>query len=94
MKISREEALKIASISRLFLDQAQVEEVIHQLQDVLGYAQSVQELATDLDDQPSNRNTNVTREDVVHTFDVKKLLERAPEREENYFVVPRILDSK
>ncbi len=94
MKISREEALKIAHISRLALDEEEIDRVVQQLQEVLAYAQRVQELAGDLSDQPSNKNSNIMRADAVVPSDPEKMLERAPEREENYFVVPRILDTK
>lgn len=94
MKISREEALKIAHISRLALDEEEVDRVVQQLQEVLAYAQRVQELAGDLHDQPSNKNINIMRDGVAVPSDSQRMLERAPEREENYFVVPRILDTK
>ncbi len=94
MSISREEVIKLAYISRLSLDEQEIEPVIKQLAEVLAYAQRVQDLATELDEQPSHKNVNFVREDVVISSYSEILLSRAPEREENYFVVPRILDTK
>ncbi len=94
MSISREEALKIAYISRISLEEHEIESVLKQLTEVLAYAQRVQDLATELDEQPSHKNINVMRNDVVAPSDSEIVLSRAPEREENYFVVPRILDTK
>lgn len=94
MSISREEALKIAYISRLALDEQEVDHVINHLQSVLTYAKRVQELALDIEELPSNKTVNVMRDDVVVPSYPERMLERAPEREENYFVVPRILDTK
>jgi aspartyl-tRNA(Asn)/glutamyl-tRNA(Gln) amidotransferase subunit C len=94
VSISREEALKIAYISRISLEEQEIEPVLKQLTEVLEYAQRVQDLATELDEQPSYKNINVMREDVVASSYPEIILSRAPEREENYFVVPRILDTK
>lgn len=94
MKISKEEVLKIAHISRLALDNNEIDLVSQQLQDVLEYAQCVQKLADETIDLPSNKNVNVTRPGVVIPCEPELILSRAPEREENYFVVPCILDTK
>jgi aspartyl-tRNA(Asn)/glutamyl-tRNA(Gln) amidotransferase subunit C len=94
MKITKEEVIKIAQISRIAIQQEEVESLTQQLQDVLSYAQVVKDVANQLLDQPSNRNINFLRDDVVVTTDSEIFLSRAPEREENYFVVPKILDNK
>lgn len=94
MSISREEALKIAYISRLSLEEHEIEPVLKQLTEVLAYAQRVQDLATELEEQPSNKNVNFMRDDLVQPSHPEILLSRAPEREDQYFVVPRILDTK
>lgn len=94
MKITREEALKMASISRIALKDSEIEPLMRQLEAVLSYAERVTQVADELKDQPSNRNVNFLREDVVVKCDPKPILERAPEREEDYFVVPKILDKK
>ncbi|NBP00373.1 MAG: Asp-tRNA(Asn)/Glu-tRNA(Gln) amidotransferase GatCAB subunit C [Proteobacteria bacterium] len=94
MKITKEEVIKIAQISRIAIQQEEVESLTQQLQDVLSYAQVVKDVANQLLDQPSNRNINFLRDDVVVTTDSEIVLSRAPEREENYFVVPKILDNK
>lgn len=94
MNISRDEVLKIAKISRITLFEDEIENLVKQLNDVLSYAARVKEVAEELEDQPSNKNVNFFREDVVSKFDSEEILSRAPEREGNYFVVPKILDTK
>lgn len=94
MKITKEEVIKIAQISRIAIKPEEVESLTQQLQDVLSYAQVVKDVANQLLDQPSNRNINFLRDDVVAKTDSEIVLSRAPEREENYFVVPKILDNK
>jgi aspartyl-tRNA(Asn)/glutamyl-tRNA(Gln) amidotransferase subunit C len=94
MKITKEEVLKIARISRIAVKDSEIEPLIKQLDAVLSYAERVTQVAAELDDQPSNRNVNFLREDVVVKCDPEPIRERAPEREDNYFVVPKILDNK
>jgi len=94
MNISKEEVLRIAKISRITLYDNEIEELTKQLNDVLSYAECVKKVAEELVDQPSNKNVNFFREDVVTKCDSEEILKRAPEREGTYFVVPKILDTK
>ena len=93
MKIDREEVLKIARISRISVDETEIDSLISQLQAVLSYAERVTQVADEVE-IPSNSNVNFFREDVAVASDPQALLERAPEHEENYIVVPKILSSK
>ena len=92
-KLTREELLKIAYISRLELNKEDVPALQQHLSDVLGYAERVNEIAKDID-IASSKNINVFREDVIDSTNSEPILERAPEREENFFVVPRIIESE
>ena len=92
-KISKEEVLKIAQISSLDIRDDEVQAMVKQLEDVLSYAERVTEVAADTQ-EPSTKNVNFFREDVVVKTDPERILSRAPEREEDYFVVPAILDNK
>ena len=92
IKISRQEVLDIARISNLELRSDEVEPLMKQLEQVLSYAERVQEVAADIQ-EPSSKAVNVFREDVINRSDPEPLLAQAPEREGNYFVVPIILES-
>ncbi|MGE0206575.1 MAG: Asp-tRNA(Asn)/Glu-tRNA(Gln) amidotransferase subunit GatC [Candidatus Babeliales bacterium] len=92
-KITKQELLKIAQISQLRLDEADIEPLIKQIQDVLTYAERVQEVAEDIQ-MPSTQNINVLREDMIVTTVAQPLLDLAPEREEDYYVVPKIIENK
>jgi len=93
IKISKEEVLKIADMTRVSLHEKEIEGMTKHLESVLSYAQRVQEIAADIE-EPSNKNVNVFREDVVVKSDPEKILSQALEREENYFVVPMIIEGK
>ncbi|OGB97511.1 hypothetical protein A3F06_03175 [candidate division TM6 bacterium RIFCSPHIGHO2_12_FULL_36_22] len=90
MRITREEVLKIASISKIEIQPHEIEDVLRHLQSVLEYAARVSEVAADVY-EPSNKNLNIVREDVVSKTDPEPILSQAPQREENYFEVPSIL---
>ena len=91
IKISTEEVLKIAEMSRLSVHADEIEQMKSNLEVVLSYAERVQEVSGDVQ-EPSNANVNVFRADVVCKSDPEKVLAQAPCREENYFVVPVIIE--
>jgi aspartyl-tRNA(Asn)/glutamyl-tRNA(Gln) amidotransferase subunit C len=91
-KISIEEIVKIAHGSQLELLETEIQSLIKQTQDVLSYAQRVQEVAADVQ-EPSTKNVNVFRADQIVSCDAETFLKRAPEREDNFFVVPVILEN-
>ena len=92
-KISKEEILRIAEMSSLDIRDDEIQGLMKQLEEVLSYAQRVTEVAADIQ-EPSLKNVNFFREDVVIKTDPELILSRAPEREGDYFVVPAILDNK
>jgi len=93
IKISKEEVLKIAEMTRVSLHEEEIPSMQKHLQDVLSYAARVKEIAADIE-EPSNKNVNVFREDVVVRTDNEQILAQAIEREEDYFVVPVIIENK
>ena len=92
-KITKEEILRLAFLSRIEIEDDEVEPIRQQLQDVLSYAQKVKEVVADIDNKLDNPS-NVMREDVDGKTSPEKILEQAPEREDDFFVVPRILSNK
>lgn len=92
-KISKEEVKNIAAMTRLAIDESELPSIQQQLDDVLSYAQRVQEIAKDIE-IPSNKNINHDREDTVVKSNPEPILAQAPQEEDNYFVVPKIIDSQ
>ncbi len=89
-KITKDEALKIASFTKLTIEDHEIDSIVKQLQDVLAYAERVQDMAKDID-IPTNKNINRQRQDLIIFFDSHKILDQAPDVQDNYFVVPKIL---
>ena len=92
-KITKQEVLDIAFLSRIKITETEIGPILNQLQDVLSYAQRVKEIAAEIK-EPSNKRVNVMREDVVIKSDEKLILKQAPAEEDNFFIVPMILNNK
>lgn len=90
-KITREDVLKIAKMSQLAIHEDEIQSFVNQLEQILSYAERVNEIAADIS-EPSNRNINVFRDDVIDKTDPEPILDQAPVREGDYFVVPVILE--
>jgi aspartyl-tRNA(Asn)/glutamyl-tRNA(Gln) amidotransferase subunit C len=90
--ITKEEVKKIAHIAHIALDEHEIEPLTQQMQAVLSYASRVQEIAAAVE-LPSHKAINVFRQDSVIATNPEPLLAQAPEVEEHYFVVPKILES-
>ena len=94
MSISKEEVKKVANLARLEITSAEEEEFGTQLNAILDYFEQLSELDTD-NVQPTTRAidvSNITRKDEQVTYiDRESLLNSAPEREEDFFQVPKIL---
>lgn len=91
-KVSREEVLKVAQMSRIALREEEIEPLIRQMEQVLSYAERVAKVAVAIE-EPSTKNINLFRDDLVVPQEPEKILAQAPERAGDYFVVPMILDN-
>lgn len=91
-KINKDELRKIAQLSHITLSDEELTHLVADIDGVLTYAVRVCEIAADID-EPSPTNVNVMRDDVVVPTDPQPILDQAPERMHDYFVVPMILDS-
>ncbi len=91
VKITREEVLKLAEISKIYLHENEIDLVVEQLKSVLGYAAKVSDIAGDIQIQ-SVKNVNIYRDDIALHTDPQPILAQAPEHEDDYFVVLPILE--
>lgn len=91
IKITREEILKLAKTANITITEEELPGLIRRLEGFIDYASYLQEVADQHTGSPLPKLSNITREDEVQPVDVEPLLELAPERDEQYFVVPVIL---
>ena len=96
MKITREISEHVAKLARLSFNEQEIEGFISQLNEILGYVEKLDELDTS-DVLPTSHmffEKTPMREDKVREepSPVDKLIENAPRREENFYVVPRVIE--
>ena len=94
MEVSKEEILHIAKLARLNLKEEEIPEYIKNLQDILNFANIVNEAPIEGLDTAIGAvdNYNVFRKDEIKVFeDNKALLQNAPEQEDNMFKIPKVL---
>ena len=95
-KISKEEVRHVAKLARLELSDDEIESYQKDLNAILEYVETIKELDTS-DTEPMTHvmgSKNVWRTDEPgEAEDSEMLLVNAPERENNYFKVPRIVNS-
>lgn len=95
MKISKKDVEHVAQLARLHLEEEEKELYTRQLNSILNYMEKLGELDTS-DVEPTAHVLpikNVFREDRVgQSMDIEEVLRNAPDREEGFFKVPKIIE--
>ena len=95
MKITRKEVEHVAKLARLALKEEEIETFTLQLSNILTYVDKLNELDTTDVDPTSHvlRVKNVLRDDEVKkSIDREKVLGNAPDRTEEFFRVPKVIE--
>ena len=95
MKVSKEEILHIANLAQLTLEDSEIEEYMLHLQNILNFANIVNNTPVDGLDVTigANEAKNVFRKDEVKRFeDVDSLLQNAPTQDRHMFKIPKVLN--
>ena len=95
MKVTREDVENVALLSRLSIDEKDMDKNIQELSDFLEYVDRLQQV--DTENVAATAHVlpiqNVFREDVVKPSLNRDLaLSNAPEQEDGYFRVPKIVE--
>lgn len=94
--ISREQLLKLAALARLRLDESEIEPFQKDIAEMLDYVKTLEQVDTtdvDLSATAANR-ANVLRSDIVQpSLPVEEALKNAPDRVDNFFKVPKVVDN-
>jgi aspartyl-tRNA(Asn)/glutamyl-tRNA(Gln) amidotransferase subunit C len=94
-KITRREVEHVARLARLELTEDEKETMTRQLDSILGYMEKLNELDTSQVEPTSHviPMVNVMREDEVRpSLSPEDALANAPDREDAFFRVPRIIE--
>lgn len=95
MEIKKEEILHIAKLASLKIKEEEIEEYRKNLQDILNFANTINRVDTDNLEETNGATTNINflREDEVKEFeDKEKLMQNAPDQENNMFKIPKVLN--
>ena len=95
MKVSKEEILHIANLAQLTIEENEIEEYMLNLQDILNFANIVNNAQVDGLDVTigANESKNVFRKDEIKQFDnIEGLLQNAPEQDRHMFKIPKVLN--
>jgi len=92
-KISRQEILRIAWLSRIALKEHEIDYMGGQLDEVISYAHRVCDTAADVT-VVMHKNVNLFREDVAIQTDAQAIVAEAPKKIQNYFVVPIVIEKE
>ncbi len=94
--LDRDQVRKVAHLARLELTPAEEEKFTTQLSDILNYFEQLSELDTE-NVMPTTRAidvSNVTRSDSLQPYgDREAILEGAPNRDGDFFKVPKIINA-
>ena len=93
-QISSDDIRKVAQLARLDLPADKIATYTEQLESILGYVGQLQQVETEGVPETTRavEVTNVTREDGVDPTPVREdILNQAPQREGDFFRVPKIL---
>ena len=94
MEVSKKEILHIAKLAKLNLKDEEIPDYIKNLQDILNFANIVNEAPIEGLDTSIGAidNYNVFRKDEIKVFeDNEALLQNAPEQEDNMFKIPKVI---
>jgi aspartyl-tRNA(Asn)/glutamyl-tRNA(Gln) amidotransferase subunit C len=93
--IDLEQVRKVALLARLDLSAEEEAQFTGQLSSILEYVEQLSELDTE-NVEPTTRAielSNITRADQLESFKAREtILDCAPDREDDFFKVPKILD--
>ena len=95
MKVSREEILHIANLAQLELKEEEIDTYILHLQDILNFANIVNNAPVEGLDITigANEAKNVFRKDEIKVVeDRDALLQNAPEKDQNMFKIPKVIN--
>lgn len=96
VQLSRDDVAKVALLSRLKLDDSELDRMTAQLGAILGYVERLSEVDTEGIEPMAHavERTNVFRSDVeTPMLPVDAALANAPKTDGKYFLVPQIFDA-
>ena len=95
MKVSKDEIIHMAKLASLNLSEAEIEKYTNDMQDILSFANTIENVNTDGIDESvaATENYNVFRKDEVKEFGNRELLlQNAPSSDNGMFHLPKVIN--
>jgi aspartyl-tRNA(Asn)/glutamyl-tRNA(Gln) amidotransferase subunit C len=95
MKIDKKTTLKIAKLTRLKIKDSEIAEFSSQLSSILDWVEQLNEVNTDNIEPLSNismAKLPLRKDEEINEDKSSDILSNAPEKLENYFVVPKVVE--
>ncbi|WP_125152874.1 Asp-tRNA(Asn)/Glu-tRNA(Gln) amidotransferase subunit GatC [Clostridium rectalis] len=95
MSVSRRDVEYVAELARIELKEEEKEELIEDLNKVLGYMEKLNELDTedmDIIVNPYYIENKFREDEIQQSMELDSVLENAPEKLEEYVLVPQIIE--
>ncbi|TDI91408.1 MAG: Asp-tRNA(Asn)/Glu-tRNA(Gln) amidotransferase subunit GatC [Candidatus Dadabacteria bacterium] len=95
MKISKDDIIKVSELARLEFNEEELEKFTEQLGKILEYIEQLNELNTDNVEPTSHvldSSTPLREDKVVEWLSTEEVLKNAPESEDDFFVVPQVIE--
>tara|TARA_Y100000590_G_scaffold468964_1_gene654106 strand:+ start:1701 stop:1991 length:291 start_codon:yes stop_codon:yes gene_type:complete len=95
MKIDKNTTLKIARLSRIKINDAEVDELSTQLNSILDWVEQLNEVDTENIDPLNNVSKSILplrKDEKIINNNTSDVLKNAPEKLEDYFVVPKVVE--
>lgn len=95
MKISKDDIIKVSELARLEFNEEELEKFTEQLGNILEYIEQLNELNTDNVEPTSHvldMSTPLREDKVVEWLSTEEVLKNAPESEDDFFVVPQVIE--
>lgn len=92
--MDRAEIEKLANLVRLEITSEEVTSLVQEIESILGYVSEVQSIAAEESEPEAGEHRNVVRDDgALHESGMytEAILDNAPNREQNYIKVKRII---
>jgi len=97
MAVEKKEVEKIAELARLKFSDEELESFTHQMNDILSYMDKLNELDTEHIQPLSHpiEQVNIFRKDTVKSsISTEDALKNAPDKDEKFFKVPKVIQDK
>jgi aspartyl-tRNA(Asn)/glutamyl-tRNA(Gln) amidotransferase subunit C len=94
-KLSHDQVVHVAGLARLDLEEAEIDGLIQDLSSILSYVDKLTELDTTKVEPTSHvvaMRSAFRQDEVTNTPSPEDALANAPRRDDNYFVVPSIIE--